>query len=214
MTFVASTGDAPDAIDLELARLGGLDPAQTARVEAAARAELADEAAALGRAEALFAARARPLRTPSPRRYWAAGALAVAAAVALVALWPGSDGLRRMGGAADGLSVEVRPGTADDVLFVGVTPAADGWLTVATVQEDGHVSVLVSGETLAARAGAPVDVDGQIRLDGFAGREWLVVRRTDAPLQPGDAEQWMRGTLPDPATHRGSDTWVMEVRRP
>ena len=160
---------------------------------------------------ALFVASARPLRPP--RRAWPRAAIAAGFLLAAAALFwvvgPGAPSALRPMGARTALDVAVQHDGAG--LFLAVTPSRDGFLSVATVQEDGHVSPLVSGRTLPARAGERVPVDGRIRLDGYDGREWVVVLRTDSPLASSDLTTAARSLLPRPRS--GPDRWVMEVTR-
>lgn len=215
MTFDLSQGALPDAIDLELVLLGVLDE----RVD---ESVLATDQAALAEATALFERLAPPLprATPvrdspvEPVRWWriaVAVSLPLAAAALLVAwtvLQPADDGVRAMGSRA-GLAVDVR--TADERLWLSVTPETGGYVSVATLQEDGRVSVLVSGDAMPVSAGVSTPVDGVVRLDGYTGREWLILERTASPLPPAAVERRAAALLPDPTRSRSADRWVMEV---
>ncbi len=163
-----------------------------------------------------------PPRLRSKR--WRLVPLVALAVAALVLGWLGrpspDNGVRAMGGGLlaepGGLAVQlvVRRGgqihygpdlRANDELHVRVQSPRDGYLDVWTRQDDGSVSQLVVGEPVAA--GRSIELPGAIRLDGYEGEEWLVVRVGAVPSDPDDPAAWGPDDL-EPAS-----SWALEVTR-
>jgi hypothetical protein len=211
-----------DEFDLELLEAGAeLDPARR-------RAVLSDPSLAPARAE-LAAARGwwlrhqpgLPQRSPALGARGAMGAAVVVAAIVLLLLVFSGDGrgVRPMGVPAadvwrvrDGQlldpSEEILRG---DQLSVALLPEKTSWLTVATLQQDGQVSLLVLEQKV--QRGQRFELPGRIELDAYAGREWLVVYTHSEPLGRAELEQRLRALLPEPGTHAGEDRFVVEVTR-
>ncbi|MEM6926647.1 MAG: hypothetical protein AAF602_06955 [Myxococcota bacterium] len=218
-------GSEPDDIDLDLLELGvGLTLEERSRIESARRGPLAQADADLMEARARFDAGARPLRRQARRPPWpllAAGGLALAAAaLATVGLSGlGDPGVRPMGGVeapVSALDVDLQvlrggqPASggdfrADDELLVTLESPRDGFLDVWTRQEDGGLSLLVFGRPV--RQGEPMSLPGAIRLDPYAGKEWLMMRVTDEPSAPAAFADLAPADL-EPTT-----SWSLEVTR-
>ena len=221
----------PDELDLELLHLGAIDdPARAAQIEAAAAGPLAAAAEELRAYAAYWKAHRPPLplpEAPTASPWWRSRGLVVAAMAALVLLALMSplqptrqDGVRSMGG----LPVDVLP-TRDgellpdglhrlhdgDELRLSLTPPADGYLDIATVEEDGRVSLLVVGQRV--RAGERFALAGAIRLDDTTQREWLVVELVERPRSAAAAEAAFRDLLPQPSPSPSTHRWVQEVTR-
>ncbi len=225
MTFRPSDED--DAIARELRMLGGLDDAdlddpelQAAREVFATRAEPFDALAGSARWS-----RPHPI-SPSPRR--AAVILAIAAGLAITALAsqtsepePSVPALRPMGGSPADLAVQLvsGPGDAGALRLRAVLPedAEPGWLTVATVQDDGSSFVLASGTSHPAGPGE-VWLDGRIRLDDYPGREWLVVTHGPQPLSDHAVQNLLNTSLDaltegrPPKSPAHTSIWTTELR--
>lgn len=169
-------------------------------------------------------------RSHARRPLWWRGVLATGTAAALFAavaasvkVFPGLSGsetsagytargapavdLARMRAGAP-LAVDA-PLQAGDQLEVTLVTHAPRYVTVATLQMDGSVSLLVVSQHVPA--GARFEVPGRIALDGYARREWLVVLTDSDPVAPITAEDRFRALLPEPAS--GPDVWVTEVTR-
>jgi hypothetical protein len=61
--------------------------------------------------------------------------------------------------------------------------------------------------------GRRFELPGRVALDGYRGREWLVIQTHSEPQGRPLLEQRLRSLLPEPAAHAGSDTFVFEVTR-
>jgi len=225
MSLSISPTETPDELDLELLLLGAVPPEQAGPIEAARTGALADVAAEIEAAREVFRRDALPIRpaaAPPRRSGWlvAAGALALAAAVVLVLLLPADPGIRSMGA---GLPVDLsihRSGTAaeqgfrpGDELGLALTPTLNGWVNIGVVQEDGRVFPLVWGESIAAQRGVPLTLDDSVRIDDYAGREWLVVHLSTGPLSAQKWERALRGSLPEPAQRQGKTWYSREITR-
>lgn len=165
-----------------LASMAAQDPQLAARIRRI-EAEIRDAAVGLPPLDLSLEPAASDAPPPRANRgRWAllvGTMMAVAAALGVVVGLPedpatgevfrGSFDLRvervRLGAAvAQGMLVEVREG---DRLQYTVLPGADGWLTVADVQDDGTVSLWLPPREV--RAGEPVEA--AVVLDGYAGKE-------------------------------------------
>ena len=219
--------DPPDEIELELLVAGALDddPDRRAAAVLAASGDLSEIAADLERFRAGWAPSAlpRPIApAPANTNRWY-GALALLAAVALLAIlaWrTPDDGIRPMGGLPVDLVVAragaaMDPSTplaAGDLLDLALVAPRPGYLYVATVQDDGQVTVLYhTVEPL--RAGQRFDLPGAIELDAYAGREWLVVVMTNTPPAESLLVETVGDMLPEPGAAASSTLWVREVTR-
>jgi len=209
-------GDAPDDIDLDLLELGAVPaPHDRARIEAARSGPLSEAHAELAEARALFARQAPPLRperrTPWSRTAWrlAPGVALAAAALLVVGLLSGSpsdDGVRPMGGLVveldvvrDGADVDAGSFVADDELLVHLRSPHGGYLDVWTRQADGAISPLVVGQPV--QRGERVTLPGAVRLDRYAGREWLLFRVTDTPSAPQNLADLLPSDLEPGRSH-------------
>lgn len=147
--------------------------------------------------------------------------LAAAAALAVVALRGGppaptdpEPALRRMGAA---LPIAVtRAGAADgpwregDTLSLAVGVDVAGELVVATLQEDGAVAI---HDTAPVEAGSRYATPGALALDGYAGREWVVVLVAPEGLSVAAREEAVRALLPDPASACQGSCGALDVTR-
>lgn len=235
--FRRSTDAEPDLIDLELHLLGARGAtADDARIEAAARGPLAERRAEIEHFEAWWSDHRPPLALPSPRRraepaVWASGLLLAAAGVATVvglATGPGPAlapegahtevAARPMGTALQiratrggrplPTGAELAPG---DQLHILLTAPTEGFVSVTTVQQDGHVSTLRTG--VGVRSGTRFSLDGAARLDDYAGREWLVVQIDRVRPTGEQLHQAVNALLPEPATHADETRWIHEITR-
>lgn len=214
------TAHEPDEFDLELELAGEpLDP---------------EVARALGADRSLDPARAEiealrgwwehyrpPLPVPPPprRRSWAwlAPIAAIAAVVLVMVAWPRDPGYTprgvpevdvwrtRAGAPVDSTA----PFQGGDRLGLALVLDRTAYVTVAALQEDGRVSPLVTGREV--RSGARFQVPGAVALDGYSGREWVVVLATPAPLAEEQLVQQVDALLPTPRS--GPGRWVIEVTR-
>lgn len=98
-----------------------------------------------------------------------------------------------------------------DELALTLVPEGTRFVSVATLQEDGAVSLLVASEEVAG--GQRFEVPGRIALDSYQGREWLVVLAASERDGAADIEREIRGLLPDPVAHAADERWVIEVTR-
>lgn len=216
----------PDEFDLELLRLGAIDdPERAAAIEAAAAGPLAAADDEMQVYKAYWEAHRPPLPAPEASTpWWRSRGAAVFAMAALVLLVlgtalrePTQDGVRSMGG----LPVDVvatRSGEladggfrSGDQLRLALVPPADGYLDVATVEEDGTVSLLAVAQPV--RAGERFALAGAIRLDDTAEREWLVVELVEHPRSAAATESALRGLLPKASAWASDHRWVQEVTR-
>ena len=62
-------------------------------------------------------------------------------------------------------------------------------------------------------AGGRFDLPGQVVLDAYTGREWLVVSASPEPSGTDALLDEMRGLLPDPSAHAGETRFVTEITR-
>lgn len=231
--------DAPlDLFDLELRLAGAMeDPASADRAAQIDAAPRFDEARAeIAQIEAWWARARPPLTAPDRapevpvvrlvrrRPRWAGlaavGAGLALAAGALVAVLPAgvdseSHGFTARGG--QGLDIvrtragatvpREQPIQAGDQLQVGLFTEDGGYISVTTLQDDGAVSLLAVG--VPVTRGTFYRMQGRIALDGYTGREWLVVEQTDAPPSTIALEERVRSLLPDPSER--ADRSVVEV---
>lgn len=215
-SFTVSQGD-PDEIDLELLELGGVPPADAARIRAAAAGPLRPAAAALARDRRAFFA---PRRSSGPllRASLAIAALS-AVGVAIGGWWAGPrPEVRPKGGlpvdvaaSRGGAPVALSELHAGDRLTLGLVAPDDGVIHVVTVEADGGVSVLEPGRVVSR--GDRFALDGAAELDDHAGREWLVVTLDGHPADVAALGDRARALLPDPTRHQGPRTWVLDVTR-
>lgn len=168
----------------QLAHMATQDPELAARIQKV-EAEINDAAVGLPPLDLSLEPSIEDAPPPRANRPWGlmVGALlAVAAAVGLVVVLPGQGAgqatdevfrgsfdlevvrVRQGEAVPQGVLVEARQG---DRLQYAVLPGADGWLTVADVQDDGTVSLWLRPQKV--RAGQKVE--GAVVLDGYAGKE-------------------------------------------
>jgi hypothetical protein len=168
------------------------------------------------------APRAAPRSSRAPLR-WAMGGLAAAAALLLVVSMPTPEPSTPrpgfiIGRGSGDIAVDVehtRAGqpvdgayAAGDQLALSFVSNEPGFASVYTVQDNGSVSVLTVGARVDPAAAFRL---GPIALDGYAGREWLVVDVTDAPRTADEVRETAQAELPKP--HGDEDQWVSEITR-
>ena len=219
------TPDPPvDEFDLELQMAGAdLDPAVLRALERAEHLAPARRSIASMRRWWIREAPPWPHRVRSPWRPAApfAAAVAMAAALLLVLADPWTDRApyRARGEATvdwgrirgDAPLEATEPTRAGDHLFVALIPDADRYVSVATLQADGAVSLHVVSAAVAA--GQDFSLPGRIALDDYGGREWLVVLANDRPAHRGPIEAQIRAMLPNPGAHADPAGWTVEVTR-
>lgn len=162
-----------------------------------------------------------PVAPSSPARRWAWSiGIAMVAACLLLARWiPSPAPYRAMGmpeidvmRTRDGQPVEasdvMRGG---DRLSVALAPDAARYVTVATLQEDGVVSLLVTAQRVPE--GSRFELPGQMVLDDYTGREWLVVSTSPDPSSKNALIAEMQSLLPDPSAHASDMRFVTEITR-
>lgn len=213
-----------DEFDLELLEAGAeLSPERISAVQQDATLDPARNEIAQIRSWWATHRPALPVRAPvsTPNRWVLWGtALAIAATVLLVVGPMLNEHPYRAMGEPEidllriraGLPVESTEAVrAADQLSVSLVPEETRYVTVATLQEDGAVSLLVVSERIPA--GSRFELPGRMVLDGYAGREWLVVS-TAAESQGSSAlDAELRALLPEPSAHESAERWVIEITR-
>lgn len=228
--FVRSVAGPPDPFSVDLEALGvELPPEVTAAI--AADPDLAAERKELAALTEWWVRAGPPLAAPRARRWPVllggvvlVGALAASVLLAIDPPEPGEDGVTmRARGSLDVAVVPLRGGvpleagaplSPGDELEVRIVAAERGQVALATVEAAGEVSVLVAGA--AVDAGAVYRPPGRVRLDRYAGQEWLVVWVGAAvPAGPAEIEAAARALLPDPVAAASSreDLMVYEITR-
>ncbi|HHO53221.1 MAG TPA: hypothetical protein ENK18_20690 [Deltaproteobacteria bacterium] len=213
-----------DEFDLELQLAGAeLDPELIRALEQAPHlAPVRDEIATL---EGWWARHRPPLPRPGPPVWWrvglGAGAVLALAAALLLFLQPPApepmfrargatavDLVRLQGSVPIGPSEPVQDG---EQLSVSLIPDEPSYVSVATLQRDGRISLHVTSAPTGA--GERFELPGRLLLDGYRDREWLVVLTLDQPLDRAEIEARLHELLPEPSLHRGPGIWTVELTR-
>lgn len=195
----------------QLAHMASQDADLAARIERV-EAEINDAAVGLPPLDLSLEPSIEATPPPRANRPWGlvVGALlAVAAALSMVVLLPGqgTDGgadevfrgsfdldvvrVRQGEAVPQGVLVEAKRG---DRLQYAVTPGADGWLTVADVQDDGAVSLWLRPQKV--RQGQTVE--GAVVLDAYAGKERVYFVLADAAVGADAVEASVRSVFERP----------------
>ena len=196
---------------IALAGMAAGDPELAARIEKVG-SEIREAAVGLPPLDLSLEPSAGADPLPRANQSWSrmVGALvAVAAVLGLVLLVPGEDPsaasdvvfrgafdldvvrIRHGEAQPQGVLVEARRG---DRLQDQLTPGADGWLTVADVQDDGAVTLWLPPREV--RAGERVE--GAVALDGYMGKERVYFVLAEAPIEAAMVEQSVRSVFQQP----------------